>query len=275
MIIISVVSMLLLAIGFASILAIADKKLKVKEDPRIEQVSDILPQANCAACGYASCHQFAELLVSGQVKDPALCRVSNQEDLQEIADLLGYKLGEVLPVKARILCGGGEKEAKNKGLYSGAEDCLAASLLSGGYKTCDYGCLGLATCVKACPFDAIFIDNNRMPRIIDEKCTGCGLCVDACPKNVIELLPTASEYYVKCASQDKGAVSRKACSVSCIGCQKCVKVCEPQAIDFENNLAKIEPKKCNNCGACFEVCPTKCILINNSVKLANKKRTAI
>ncbi|TET52957.1 MAG: 4Fe-4S dicluster domain-containing protein [Actinobacteria bacterium] len=189
--------------------------------------------------------------------------------MDDIGEFLGYEVAKVLPVKARILCGGGEKEAKKKGEYSGVQDCAAAALLGGGNKVCDYGCLGLGSCVKACPFDAMFMDNNGLPRIIDEKCTGCGICVDSCPKKIIEMLPTDLQYYVKCSSKDKGAVSRKACSLSCIGCLKCVKECPEQAILFEDNLAKIDPEKCKNMGICFEVCPTKCI-IKNTAKIARK-----
>lgn len=270
MVAISAVTMLLLAIFFASMLAIADKKLRVEEDPMIEKVNELLPQANCAACGFASCHNFAEALATGETDDPTLCRVASQEEVDELGCLLGIEVGKKLDVKARILCGGGDKEARVKGVYAGVEDCVAASLLGGGQKVCGYGCLSFGTCVRACPFDAMFMDDNGLPRIIDEKCTGCGICVKHCPKNIIDLLAPTQEYYVKCSSQDKGGVSKKACDVSCIGCQKCVKECESDAIIFENNLAKIDTEKCTNMGKCFEVCPTKCIIETNKLEKIGK-----
>ena len=55
-------------------------------------------------------------------------------------------------------------------------------------------------------------------------------------------------------------MARKACTVSCIGCGKCVKTCPFEAITLENNLAYIDPNKCKSCRKCVEVCPQNSII---------------
>ena len=93
----------------------------------------------------------------------------------------------------------------------------------------------------------------------EERCTGCGACAAACPKHVIRIAPAKNKVVVQCHSEDKGAVTRKACSNGCIACGKCAKVCKFEAITIENNHAYIDPEKCKNCGMCAKECPTNAI----------------
>ena len=102
-----------------------------------------------------------------------------------------------------------------------------------------------------------------LPEVDEAKCTACGACVKACPKAIIEIRPQGKKsrrVYVSCVNKDKGAVARKACTVSCIGCGKCVKTCPFEAITLENNLAYIDPNKCKSCRKCVEVCPQNSIV---------------
>ena len=105
-----------------------------------------------------------------------------------------------------------------------------------------------------------------LPEVDEERCTACGACVKACPKHIIELRKKGLKgrrVYVNCVNQDKGAVTRKACTVGCIGCGKCVKTCPFEAITLENNLAYIDPAKCRLCRKCVAVCPTGAIVAVN------------
>lgn len=243
---------------FGLVLAYASRKFAVKVDPRLEKVSEFLPGANCGACGFPNCQIAAAALLEGKV-EPSSCALIEEESLKNIAKTLGQKVKVKEKKVARLICGGGKDKAKEKYLYQGVKDCRVADLLSGGGKACPYGCLGLGTCVRECPFGAITLDENNLPLIDEEKCTGCGKCLGVCPKKVLTLIPQHRRVWVACNSRDKGAQVKKVCSVGCIGCGLCVKVCEPEAIILENNLARIDYKKCSHCGACVEKCPTKCI----------------
>ena len=130
---------------------------------------------------------------------------------------------------------------------------------AGGPKGCNYGCLGEGTCVTACPFDAIHIVNGVA--VVDkEACKACGKCVAACPKHLIEIVPYDQKHLVQCSSKDKGKDVMSVCSVGCIGCKMCEKICKFDAVKVENNIAHIDPEKCIGCGACAAKCPKKIIL---------------
>jgi Na+-translocating ferredoxin:NAD+ oxidoreductase RNF subunit RnfB len=146
-----------LGVLLALLLAIANKKLYVFEDPRIGQVEDLLPKSNCGACGQAGCRDFAEKVVGGDVV-PAKCTVSSPQQRQGIADLLGVAAGTVEKQVARLACGGGRHVAFLRARYEGLKTCRAAAVVSGGGKECAWGCLGLADCATVCTFDAIHMD---------------------------------------------------------------------------------------------------------------------
>ena len=257
-ILIPVLTMMALGFLFSAGLVFAYKKLKVEEDPRVEKVTEMLPQANCGACGYSGCRAFAEAVVQGKAS-PASCPVGGEEGAQEIAAALGIQTGEIIKKVARVHCRGTKEAAKDKGPYWGIPTCEAAHLL-GGQKLCFYGCLGFGDCVKACPFDAIYMEKDGLPRVDDEKCTACGKCVDACPRNILELHPLNQNIFVFCRSLDRGPTARKVCKNSCIACGICSRAC-PEAIPIEDNLAKILnykniiPEKTPE----IEKCPTQAI----------------
>lgn len=89
------------------------------------------------------------------------------------------------------------------------------------------------------------------------------MCVSACPRSIIELRNKNKmnrRVYVSCVNKDKGPIAKNACAVACIGCGKCVKVCQFEAITLENNLAYIDFEKCRLCRKCVDVCPQNTIL---------------
>ena len=248
----SIVSGMGLVFGLG--LAYASKKFEVKVDDRIAQVREVLPGANCGACGQTGCDGFAEGVVEGRCKVNG-CPVGGNEVAKKIGEILGVKADKVEPRVARVMCAGTYDKCRTKFSYSGIDDCAAAASLFGGPSSCSYGCVGMGTCVKACAFGAISIENGVA--IVDEsKCTACTKCVAACPKHIIEIVPLHSQYTVRCRSYDKGAVTRKNCDVGCIGCTKCVKACPRNAIAMDGALAKINPELCDNCGECIKVCPS-------------------
>jgi Na+-translocating ferredoxin:NAD+ oxidoreductase RNF subunit RnfB len=246
-----------LGLAFGLGLSYTSKVFEVKVDERIGKVREMLPGANCGACGFSGCDGMAEAIVNDGVP-ASRCPVGGAAGASAIAAFLGVDEGAVDLKEARVLCQGTCENAEIKYDYNGIDDCHSANILAGGMNACSYGCIGLGSCKKVCPFDAIVVE-NRLAKIIPEKCTGCGKCVAECPKNIIKLVPVMSGFTVKCSSRDKGVVSRKNCKVGCIACQKCLKVCPSEAITVTENLAFIDPEKCTNCGECSKVCPQKCI----------------
>ena len=238
-------------------LAAASKVFEVKVDERVAQVREFLPGANCAACGYSGCDGYAEAVVSGEAK-PNKCPVGGQAAAAAIAGVMGVEAGSQQKMVARVRCLGTTGSCGEKYEYNGIADCTAASLVSGGPKSCTYGCMGFGSCVKACQFDAIYMYEG-IACVSAERCTACGQCVQSCPKSLIELVPEDKQYIVSCMNRDKGGVTRKACSVGCIGCMRCVKACEYGAVTVENNLAVIDYEKCQSCGECVKACPQSCI----------------
>ena len=231
-----VITMAVLGFIFSLGLVYAYRKLRVFVDPKIEQISEALPQANCGACGYAGCQALAEALAAGTAA-PDSCPVGGSELSAKIAFILGLEAGEVIKKIARLHCRGTREAAPSRSVYSGLQTCYAAHLM-GGDKLCTYGCLGLADCEQVCPFDAIFMGESGLPVVREEKCTSCGKCVEACPRNLFELHPISQEILVFCRSKDRGPVARKACKNACIACGICSRAC-PEAIIIEDNLAKI------------------------------------
>lgn len=244
--------------AFGAALALAAKKFCLPTDPRLQKVFEKLPGANCGACGMPGCMGFAEALIQG-TSTPERCTVSEEEPRKEIADILGVKVGVKIKKVAVLHCNGGSVRAKDKYEYQGIRECEAANLLMEGPKACVYGCIGFATCAKVCPFGAIWMNEEDLPVVDEDKCTACGKCVTACPKKLFSLVPVEKKYAVRCKSLDLGKVVLGACSVGCIACGKCVKACPVGAIKVIDNLALIDYTKCENKGECFKVCPTKAI----------------
>ncbi len=125
----------------------AYKKLRVWEDPRIDVVASMLPNANCGACGLPGCRAFAEQAVEGKIK-PAQCTVSGADGVAAIADYLGVDAGQAVKRVARLLCAGGFDVAARPAEYRGLPTCAAAAAVAGGGKGCAWGCLGLGDCAR-------------------------------------------------------------------------------------------------------------------------------
>ena len=253
-----------LGILFGLSLAYASKKFYVSLDPKLEKVIAALPGANCGACGKAGCVAFAEALSKDEV-DLGLCTVCDSESRETIANILNLSLKEKVKTVAVLHCQGGNK-VKDKFIYQGMQDCIAASLVLGGHKGCDWGCLGFGTCERACPFGAITMNKETgLPEVDENKCTACGKCVEACPKDLFELIEVDKPVYIACRSHDMGKAVMDVCKVGCIGCKKCEKACDAGEIKVIDNLAVIDYEKYINCDNVVDVCPTHAILTRKKI----------
>ena len=250
-----VIGLVGLVLGLA--LVTASKKFYVEVDDRVTQVRDCLRGSNCGACGYAGCDAVAEAIVKGEARVDA-CPGNSTENIAKIAAILGKEAIDQDPQCAYVQCAGTCEVTKAKAEYVGISDCRAAVLSGLPYMSCEYGCLGLGSCVKVCPQGAISIKDGIAvvnPRL----CVGCGLCAKTCPKGIIGMHDRTTKVAVRCSNKNKGPAVKKACSAGCIGCGICVKQCEQGAVTLENNLSRVDPEKCVACGKCVEKCPTKSI----------------
>jgi len=259
-VLISILTLVGLGVASALVLYMASKKFQVFEDPRIDQVEEVLPKSNCGGCGFPGCRAFAEALVKSDDISDLKCPVGGSATMTKVSEILGKAVADVKPQLAVVRCNGSCEHRPKLNIYDGAMSCTVAAALYGGETGCSYGCLGCGDCVVACKFDAMYMDEaTGLPVVIEENCVACGKCVEACPKNIIELRnvgPKSRRIFVSCVNKDKGAVAKKACAVACIGCSKCFKVCPHEAITMADYLAYIDDDKCKLCRKCVEECPT-------------------
>lgn len=243
---------------FAVILGFASQKFAVPVDERVTKVREVLPSANCGGCGYPGCDGFAQAVVDGKAKVNG-CPVGGSPVAAKIAEILGLDAGDSVKKVAHVICKGTCSVAKNDAYYNGIQDCRAANIVLGGDKSCKFGCLGLGTCEKLCPFDAIHVGENGLAEVDPEKCTACGICVEACPKAVIAFVNYGQRVIVNCNNKEKGPRVKQNCGVACIACGMCERACKFDAIHVIDNKAIVDPSKCVGCMACVKACPTKAI----------------
>ena len=280
-ILIAVIVLGAIALISAVILYVCSKKFAVSEDPRIAEVSEALPQANCGGCGFPGCSGMADALVkaadTGSI-DGLFCPVGGSAVMEHVANLLGMAVANTEPKVAVVRCNGTCELRPHIADYDGLRTCTAMNSCGAGETGCGYGCLGCGDCVEACQFDAIHLNQETgLPEVDEAKCTSCGACVKACPRHIIELRKKgikSRRVCVSCMNKDKGAIAMKACKAACIGCGKCEKVCQFGAITIENNISYIDADKCRLCRKCVEECPTHAIIAVNfpapRIKSANR-----
>lgn len=252
-------------------LVYASKKFAIEVDPKIEEIEIALPGVNCGACGFAGCRSCAEAIAEGKAPVNA-CPVGGVSVAQKIAEIMGTQ-GVDGPQRkvAQVLCKGGHAEATRRAEYAGPTDCRILNMTQGGDKGCTYGCLGGGTCVEACPFNAMYLNENGLPVVIEEKCTGCGKCVAICPRHIIVLAGEEYGVHIRCRSLELGKDVRKVCQVGCIACRRCEKECPEGAISVIDNLARIDYDKCIVCQKCVAVCPMHTIEAQEGKPVIQKK----
>ncbi len=241
-------------------LGVFGKYFKVETDPREEAVLEVLPGNNCGGCGYPGCSGLAAAIASGQAPVNA-CPVGGSAVGAQVAKIMGVEASESVRMTAFVKCKGTCDKAAESFDYYGLQDCRMMSFIpDGGAKSCNYGCMGFGSCVKACSFNAIEILDG-VARVNKELCKACGKCVQTCPKNLIELIPYDAKVAVACSSHDKGPAVMKVCQSGCIGCGICAKSCESGAITVTDFVAHVDQSLCVGCMACVEKCPKKCITV--------------
>ncbi len=249
---------------FGAILAFAARKFAVVIDPRIAKITEVLPAANCGGCGYPGCAGYAEAIVV-ENESVSLCSPGGNKTAETIAEFLGVAADAVVSQVVVVRCGGARAAAKEKYIYDGLRDCNIAALLNGGPKACDFGCIGLGSCAKSCPYEAIKMLASGLPQVNEAKCTGCGICINVCPKNILQLLPRSQRVYVACSSPSRGKEVKAVCQVGCTGCTLCAnpKFTPSAKVTITNNLPVIAPDW-EDFGTAVDKCPTRCLVVRDN-----------
>lgn len=237
------------------LLSLVSYFIETDNNEMVTDIVDILPGANCAACGYAGCEDYAKAIVESSA-ETNLCVPGGNNVAEQISDLMGTEFDELDDNVAYVKCNGKIDNSREKLIYRGVNSCKGASMMFGGKDNCIYACEGFGDCISACAYDAITI-NDGIAVIDINRCTGCGQCVVKCPKELIQLTLRDDKALMLCSNTEKGNVTRKICSEGCIACGLCVKSCNYDAIKVENNMAVVDESKCTACGSCVEVCPVK------------------
>lgn len=245
----------------------------VPVDERVAAIEEVLPGANCGACGFAGCSDYAKALGNDADVSTSLCPVGGAAVASQIAEIMGVAGGDVDPKIAMVMCKGTLEATRQIEELDRIHSCKSAKMFYGGNWACPYGCLGMGDCADVCQFDAIRIVDG-VAQIDREKCVGCEACMKVCPNHIIQMVGKKNLFVVACQSKAKGAQTRKACTAGCIGCMKCQKICKFEAVTVENNLATIDYDKCKNCGMCAKECPTGAILSFRKKKAPAKKPAA-
>ncbi|NOR35659.1 MAG: electron transport complex subunit RsxB [Woeseiaceae bacterium] len=156
---VAVITIALLALLAGLALSYASQSLPADSGELVEQVNELLPQTQCAQCGYPGCRPYAQAIVDDGVTIN-LCPPGGDDTIRRLATLLGT---DVLPLA--------EKQALER-----AVAVIDESL-----------CIGCMHCRNACPVDAIVGAHQLMHTVIEKECTGCELCVAPCPVDCISM----------------------------------------------------------------------------------------
>ncbi|QQO09855.1 RnfABCDGE type electron transport complex subunit B [Breznakiella homolactica] len=244
---------------------------KVEEDPMVAKIRELLPGANCGACGYPGCDGYAKAIASGEA-DVTRCAPGGKATVDSLCQLLGVS-ASATSIVAVLACQGSKEHAPVKGDYIGVPTCRGAKISTGGTKLCSWGCLGFGDCTMVCPFDAIHMGGDGLPHVDYAKCTGCKKCIIECPQQIIKEVPRERKgSMVICSNRNPiKAMVMKTCKVGCIKCEICVKNCPEKCITMENGIPVVDYSKCTSCGVCVAKCPTKVFKMLQDDIITDKK----
>ena len=258
----TIIVAVIIAFLLGVLLGLFKKIFHVDTDPKVQKVRDALSGANCGGCGLAGCDAFASAVVKGDAPSNG-CVAGGADCAKKVAEILGQAGVEVKPKIAFLACAGNKECAADKAEYIGIKTCKAAQLTMNGTKKCAFGCIGLGDCVKVCPFGALYMGDDGLPKVNKSKCVGCGKCASACPKHLFRLIDADTKGAIGVCSNksDNKPQIRKDCTRGCFKCGMCARKCPEQAIDVSSGLPVIDYSKCTSCGTCVSACTDKVLIL--------------
>ncbi len=236
-------------------------KRRNKAEGDARRIDALLPGFDCGLCGSPDCRSYAEAL-DAEGADPALCLPGGSRVEARLREALAER-GEgasLRPLRAVVRCAGRRGVAAEDFLYDGRASCASAARLYGGPKRCKDGCIGLGSCVAACPLGAIRVAAG-VAVVNPGLCTGCGACLRACPPGVIDLVPRELPWYVACSSRREPESRARDCSASCTACGECESRSVRGEFRIRDGMAR-ESAEAESTGWAdiAEACPTGAIL---------------
>jgi electron transport complex protein RnfB len=161
----AVITITVIALVAGVLLSIASRQLPADDDQLVSKVNQLLPQTQCAQCGYPGCRPYASAIVH-DAAEINLCPPGGDETVQRLAQMLGR---EAIPL-AEI----GQAQMKDSVAF--IDEAL---------------CIGCTHCRDVCPVDAIIGAHQFMHTILSRECTGCELCLPPCPVDCIQMKAAA------------------------------------------------------------------------------------
>ncbi|MDR2479014.1 MAG: RnfABCDGE type electron transport complex subunit B [Treponema sp.] len=248
---------LVLAFVLGTALGFFRELFAVPQNPVTEEIRAALPGANCGACGFPGCDNYASAVASGAAGVTS-CTVGGNAAAKKIAAIMGVSGGGVIQSVAVLACQGSSLHTPLKGTYTGLQTCRGAKLAAGGTKLCSWGCLGFGDCVAVCKFGALSMSEYRLPRIDYTKCTGCRMCIAECPQSLFRDIPRNKKGALALCSNLNPVkqMVAKTCRISCFKCGLCVKSCPQNCISLDSFIPVVDYAKCDSCGICVSKCPS-------------------
>ncbi len=234
----------------AALLGFANRYFEDTSGIIVGEVNRLLPQTQCAQCGYPGCRPYAEAIVNGE--EINRCPPGGPETISRLADLLGR-----VPIQLDESCG------------------VATPPMVAFIREAE--CIGCTLCIQACPVDAILGASQLMHTVIRDLCTGCDLCRAPCPVDCIDLLPV----HANDNSPATDTILTLVPDLACINCGDCAVACpkdlQPQLLyRFRKDTTKavqFNLADCIECGRCDRVCPSELPLTNSFKATKNLVRS--
>ncbi len=241
---------------FGLILALSEEKHSESVSPPLDR---ILPGLNCGICGYSTCVAYSEAVIQkrGELDACTPGGKNLQNTLEKFLHLeVNYRDGSY----PQVHCRGGRDTAQYAFTYQGLDDCAALYRLFQGDKLCKYACLGMGSCIRVCPSQAITYTRESLVFVDPKKCTSCGICITVCPTGVLQKIPRNADYYIACNSLDDRPTTSAYCTVGCTGCRACERMSPEGGFTIEKNLARINYRRRGERKNAEKACPAKCIV---------------